>query len=109
DELLDTRNLYAEPDFAAMREDLRQRLADAEGDIERQMDIMRDFKHAYTFRFAVKDVIGELLLVKLSDYLSELADMILDLTLEMVWANLKSKHREQPRFAVIGYGKLGGK
>ncbi|PKO24734.1 MAG: bifunctional [glutamate--ammonia ligase]-adenylyl-L-tyrosine phosphorylase/[glutamate--ammonia-ligase] adenylyltransferase [Betaproteobacteria bacterium HGW-Betaproteobacteria-8] len=109
DELLDTRNLYAEPDFAAMREDLRQRLADVEGDVERQMDIMRDFKHAYTFRFAVKDVIGELLLVKLSDYLSELADMILELTLETVWANLKSRHREQPKFAVIGYGKLGGK
>jgi glutamate-ammonia-ligase adenylyltransferase len=109
DELLDTRNLYAEPDFAAMREDLRQRLADAEGDIERQMDVMRDFKHAYTFRFAVKDVIGELLLVKLSDYLSELADMILEQTLKTVWANLKSRHREQPRFAVIGYGKLGGK
>ncbi len=109
DELLDTRNLYAEPDFAAMREDLRQRLADAEGDIERQMDAMRDFKHAYTFRFAVKDVIGELLLVKLSDYLSELADMILELTLETVWTHLKSRHREQPKFAVIGYGKLGGK
>jgi len=109
DELLDTRNLYAEPDFVAMREDLRQRLADTEGDVERQMDVMRDFKHAYTFRFAVKDVIGELLLVKLSDYLSELADMILELTLETVWANLKSRHREQPKFAVIGYGKLGGK
>ncbi len=109
DELLDTRNLYAEPDFAGMREDLRQRLTDAEGDVERQMDIMRDFKHAYTFRFAVKDVIGELLLVKLSDYLSELADRILEQTLETVWANLKSKHREQPKFAVIGYGKLGGK
>ena len=109
DELLDTRNLYAEPDFAAMREDLRQRLVDTEGDVERQMDIMRDFKHAYTFRFAVKDVIGELVLVKLSDYLSELADMILELTLETVWANLKSRHREQPKFAVIGYGKLGGK
>ena len=70
---------------------------------------MRDFKHAYTFRFAVKDVIGELLLVKLSDYLSELADMILELTLETVWTHLKSRHREQPKFAVIGYGKLGGK
>lgn len=109
DELLDTRNLYAEPDFDVMREDLRQRLYEAEGDIERQMDIMRDFKHAYTFRFAVKDIIGELLLVKLSDYLSELADMILELTLETVWGYLKSRHREQPKFAVIGYGKLGGK
>ncbi|HEY8354096.1 MAG TPA: bifunctional [glutamate--ammonia ligase]-adenylyl-L-tyrosine phosphorylase/[glutamate--ammonia-ligase] adenylyltransferase [Methylophilaceae bacterium] len=109
DELLDTRNLYAEPDFASMREDLRQRLADCDGDVERQMDVMRDFKHAYTFRFAVKDVIGELMLVKLSDYLSELADMLLEQTLETVWDHLKAKHRDRPRFAVIGYGKLGGK
>ena len=29
--------------------------------------------------------------------------------LEASWAQLPSRHREQPRFAVIGYGKLGGK
>ncbi len=109
DELLDTRNLYADPDFAAMRTELNRRLEQATGDVERQMDIMRDFKHASTFRFAVKDVIGELLLVKLSDYLSELADLILQATIEKVWENLKVRHREQPKFAVIGYGKLGGK
>ncbi|CAG0958570.1 Bifunctional glutamine synthetase adenylyltransferase/adenylyl-removing enzyme [Methylophilaceae bacterium] len=109
DELLDTRNLYAEPDFAEMRTELYRRLADVPGDIERQMDIMRDFKHASIFRFAVKDVIGELTLEKLSDYLSELADLILQATIDTVWPNLKVKHRDQPKFAVIGYGKLGGK
>ncbi len=109
DELLDTRNLYAEPDFELMRAELRRRLADVPGDVERQMDIMRDFKHASTFRFAVKDVIGELTLERLSDYLSELADLILQTTIETVWPNLKTRHREQPRFAIIGYGKLGGK
>jgi [glutamine synthetase] adenylyltransferase / [glutamine synthetase]-adenylyl-L-tyrosine phosphorylase len=109
DELLDTRNLYAEPDFSAMRAELLRRLSDVPGDVERQMDIMRDFKHASTFRFAVKDVIGELTLERLSDYLSELADLILQTTIETVWPNLKIKHRDQPRFAIIGYGKLGGK
>lgn len=109
DELLDTRNLHAEPDFAAMRIELYRRLSDAEGDIERQMDLMRDFKHASTFRFAVKDVIGELPLVRLSDYLSALADLILEATMDTIWPTLKQRHQEQPRFAVIGYGKLGGK
>lgn len=109
DELLDVRDLRAEPDFAALRAELRTRLADAGGDVERQMDLMRDFKHASTFRFAVKDVIGELRLERLSDYLSELADIVLEATLETVWPTLKQKHRDQPRFAVIGYGKLGGK
>jgi glutamate-ammonia-ligase adenylyltransferase len=109
DELLDTRSLYAEPDFAVMRDELTRRMAEVKGDVERQMDIMRDFKHAATFRFAARDVIGELALERLSDYLSALADVILQVTIETVWPILRGRHRETPKFAVIGYGKLGGK
>ncbi|HEY8118063.1 MAG TPA: bifunctional [glutamate--ammonia ligase]-adenylyl-L-tyrosine phosphorylase/[glutamate--ammonia-ligase] adenylyltransferase [Methylophilaceae bacterium] len=109
DELLDTRNLYAAPDFIAMRAELKQRLSEVDGDVERQMDVMRHFKHAAVFRFAAKDVAGELPLRTLSDYLSELADLILQQTLETIWPILRGKHCEQPKFAVISYGKLGGK
>ena len=109
DELLDTNNLYAVPDFIAMRQELRRRLSEAEGDVERQMDVMRHFKHAAVFRFAAKDVAGDLPLQTLSDYLSELANLILEITLETIWPTLRGKHRETPKFAVIGYGKLGGK
>lgn len=109
DELLDTRSLYAAPDFVALRKDLLARLAEATGDIERQMDIMRHFKHANVFRFAVQDINGELALEKISDYLSDLADLILSVSLETIWPNVRGKHLEVPKFAVIGYGKLGGK
>ena len=109
DELLDTQHLYAVPDFGLMREDLKQRLAEVEGDVERQMDVMRHFKNAAVFRFAAKDVAGELPLETLSDYLSELANLILQVTLETVWPTLKGKHRDVPKFTVVGYGKLGGK
>jgi len=109
DELLDIRNLYAAPDFTAMRAELKQRLSEVEGDMERQMDVMRHFKHAAVFRFAAKDVAGELSPRTLSDYLSELANLILQITLETIWPGLRGKHREQPKFAVIGYGKLGGR
>lgn len=109
DELLDTRTLYAAPDFAALRLDLCERLADAMDDIERQMDIMRHFKHANVFRFAVQDINGELALETLSDYLSDLADLVLSVSLETIWPNVRGKHLESPKFAVIGYGKLGGK
>jgi [glutamine synthetase] adenylyltransferase / [glutamine synthetase]-adenylyl-L-tyrosine phosphorylase len=34
---------------------------------------------------------------------------VLDTTLRWAWALLKQRHREAPRFAVIAYGKLGGK
>lgn len=109
DELLDTRNLYAKPDFSAMYRELKQRLAENEGDIERQMDIMRHFKHAAVFRFAAQDIAGELRLEKLSDYLSALADMILQVTIEVIWPTIRGRHCEVPQFAIIGYGKLGGK
>ena len=109
DELLDTRTLYAEPDFDAMHSELRQRLQELDGDVERQMDAMRHFKHATTFRFAAQDIAGELPLRRLSDYLSALADLILQVTSETIWPDLRGRHREQPQFAVIGYGKLGGK
>lgn len=109
DELLDTRSLYAAPDFEALRKELLARLAESTGDIERQMDIMRHFKHANVFRFAVQDINGELALEKISDYLSDLADLILSVSLETIWPNVRGKHLDAPKFAVIGYGKLGGK
>lgn len=109
DELLDTRNLYAEPDFASLRRDLENRLQACGEDVEGKLDTLRHFKHAQTFRWAARDVAGGLPLETLSDYLSELADMILDAVLRHAWQGLRNRHRETPAFAVIGYGKLGGK
>ena len=109
DELLDTRTLYAAPDFVAMRADLVTRLSEFAGDIERQMDAMRHFKHANIFRFAAQDINGKLVLETLSDYLSALADLIVSVALETIWPNVRGKHLQAPKFAVIGYGKLGGK
>ncbi len=109
DELLDTRTLYAEPDFIVMREALETRLAAADNDVEQQMNLMRHFKHANVFRFAAQDINGELSPEKLSDYLSALADLILSVSLEKVWLNVRGKHLDVPKFSVIGYGKLGGK
>lgn len=109
DELLDVRTLHAAPDFVAMRAELLERLAEVTGDIERQMDVMRHFKHAYIFRFAVQDINGELQLETISDYLSALADLILSVALEIIWPNVRGRHLDVPKFAVIGYGKLGGK
>jgi glutamate-ammonia-ligase adenylyltransferase len=109
DELLDTRTLYAAPDFAQLAAELDRRVAEAEGDVERQMDVMRHFKHAHIFRFAAQDLAGDLPLETLSDYLSALADLILAAVLKVVWPSVRGKHRDTPAFAIIGYGKLGGK
>ena len=84
-------------------------MTDLNGDVEAQMDAMRHFKHAATLRFAAQDIAGKLTLETLSDYLSALADMILQVSLQTIWQSLSFKHTETPKFSVIGYGKLGGK
>jgi glutamate-ammonia-ligase adenylyltransferase len=38
-----------------------------------------------------------------------LTDIILDLAIPLCWRKIKTRHRDDPQFAVIGYGKLGGK
>jgi len=73
------------------------------------MDELRHFKQSETFRLLAQDLSGMWSVEKLSDQLSYLADLLLEQTLEMVWAGTPRKHREQPAFSVIAYGKLGGK
>jgi glutamate-ammonia-ligase adenylyltransferase len=73
------------------------------------MDILREIHHAQVFRLLVQDIAGLQTLEHLSDHLTELADTMLQTTLDLCWSKLKKRHREKPQFAVIGYGKLGGK
>jgi [glutamine synthetase] adenylyltransferase / [glutamine synthetase]-adenylyl-L-tyrosine phosphorylase len=108
DELLDARALYAAPDWTAATAQLRTQLDDAGGDTEKQMDLLRHFKHAHTMRLIAQDLSGELPLETLSDHLSDLACVVLREVLRLTWP-LRRAHRDTPRFAVVGYGKLGGK
>jgi glutamate-ammonia-ligase adenylyltransferase len=109
DELLDARVLLAEPDWESWRAELGRLLAGHAGDAERQMDVLRHFRHAQTFRLLAQDLAGRLTVERLADHLSALADVILAATLSEVWAYLEGRDATPPRFAVIGFGKLGGK
>lgn len=109
DELLDPRTLMAAPDWPLKRDELRARLAAFADDAEQQLDELRQFKQVETFRLLAQDLAGLWTVERLSDQLSLLADLLLDASLELVWAGLRQKHRDRPAFAVIAYGKLGGK
>jgi glutamate-ammonia-ligase adenylyltransferase len=109
DELLDTRELYDAPDWASLDAQLSARLTEHAGDTEREMDVLRQFQQAQTFHLLAMDLQGVLPLEKLSDHLSDLADMILRHTLQLCWRDSRKKHQEHPQFAIIAYGKLGGK
>jgi [glutamine synthetase] adenylyltransferase / [glutamine synthetase]-adenylyl-L-tyrosine phosphorylase len=114
DELLDDRVLYAPPDFALLERSISAQLAGAQDDTERRMNILREAHQAQVFRFLAQDLAGLLTVERLADHLSALADLLLELTLREVWRDLAkgkvaSTDAAVPPFAVISYGKLGGK
>ena len=109
DEFLDDSILHADPDWKEFALECHQRLEAFSGDTERQMDVLREQHHAQLFRLLAQDLDGVLGVERLADHLSALADVLVAATLSAVWQTLSSKHRDQPRFAVIAYGKLGGK
>jgi glutamate-ammonia-ligase adenylyltransferase len=108
DELIDPRQI-GEPDWAPLDGSLAATLAREDGNIEGQMDQLRHFRHSQTFRLLVLDLAGALTLERLSDHLSDLACLLLRHCLRLTWARLPTRHIDEPRFAVIAYGKLGGK
>ncbi|HEX9395113.1 MAG TPA: bifunctional [glutamate--ammonia ligase]-adenylyl-L-tyrosine phosphorylase/[glutamate--ammonia-ligase] adenylyltransferase [Burkholderiales bacterium] len=110
DELLDDRQLHAPFDIASFAATLKDALARFGDDTERCMNLMRELHQAQVFRLLAQDLAGLLTVERLSDHLSALADVVLETTLERVWTTFSGKHRQgAPHFAVIGYGKLGGK
>ncbi len=109
DELLDGRELDMAPDATAFASELHAQLAREGSDVERQMDLMREQHHTQVFRLLHQDLAGHWEVEAIGDHLSLLADIVLEETLSLCWSRLASRHRDAPAFAVIGYGKLGGK
>ena len=113
DELADARLMHGRFDRPAFIAEMDQRHAawHRAGELgeEALLDTLRRAHHAEVFRTLVRDVEGEITVEQVADDLSALADAVLDCTLRWSWANLRQRHREAPQFAVIAYGKLGGK
>ena len=80
-----------------------------EDDDETLLNLLRRAHHAETFRTLARDVERRITVEQVADDLSALADCVLRVTARWCWSRLKNKHRETPQFAIIGYGKLGGK
>lgn len=113
DELVDGREKefddYSPVDWTAWLEKLHRALELADGDQERQMNILRDAHHSAIFQLLIADLDGRFSVERLADQLSALADAVLQEVCELAWSSLATRHVDRPKFAVIGYGKLGGK
>ncbi|HSO59984.1 MAG TPA: bifunctional [glutamate--ammonia ligase]-adenylyl-L-tyrosine phosphorylase/[glutamate--ammonia-ligase] adenylyltransferase, partial [Desulfobacterales bacterium] len=119
DELLDSRTLYRPPDRDALAADIRRRLAQAPADdLESQIEELCIFKQSNVLRVAAADVTGRLPLMRVSDFLSDIAEIAVNAVVDLAWDHLVERHGTpvcrldgrpcERGFAVIAYGKLGG-
>ncbi|HUQ53378.1 MAG TPA: bifunctional [glutamate--ammonia ligase]-adenylyl-L-tyrosine phosphorylase/[glutamate--ammonia-ligase] adenylyltransferase, partial [Gammaproteobacteria bacterium] len=135
DELLDNRVFETPPsreELAALLERLTEGVG--EGDVEAMLDAIRVFQRTAIFRIAVADRSGSLPLMKVSDRLTDTAELVLDYSLRAARRELVAKYGtprcgppppvgdyqgaspvgdyqgalREAGFAVIGYGKLAG-
>ncbi|OYQ38791.1 bifunctional glutamine synthetase adenylyltransferase/deadenyltransferase [Rhodoferax sp. TH121] len=113
DELASNAILEERFDPVAFEDDLERRLralqGSAEDDDEALLNLLRRAHHAEVFRILTRDVEGRLTVEQVADDLSALAEAVLRTTTRWCWSRLKTRHREEPQFAIIAYGKLGGK
>ncbi|PIE20585.1 MAG: bifunctional [glutamate--ammonia ligase]-adenylyl-L-tyrosine phosphorylase/[glutamate--ammonia-ligase] adenylyltransferase [Neptuniibacter caesariensis] len=118
DELIDPASLYSPPNKEQLSSELRQQLLRIpEEDTEQLMDALRYFKSAHSLKVAASEITGALPLMKVSDYLTWTAEVILEAVIDIAWRILTEKHGSpqksagvpcNPDFIVIGYGKMGG-
>jgi glutamate-ammonia-ligase adenylyltransferase len=120
DELLDERVFETTPTRAEFEQDLRARMAGADAEEpEQQVDLLRQFQRAAVFRVAVPDLTGRLPVMKVSDRLTDIAELIVSEALDLSWGQIVARHGT-PRYGadasslqdaglvVVAYGKFGG-
>jgi [glutamine synthetase] adenylyltransferase / [glutamine synthetase]-adenylyl-L-tyrosine phosphorylase len=117
-ELLDAKRLYLPINYQQLKEQLSDQLSAVDVDeLEHILNVLRRFKRRHELRVAAADVSGVLPVMKVSDYLTDIAVVILQQVLKIAWRELIAKYgyplqkngkRCTTNFAIVAYGKLGG-
>ena len=120
DELIDAKafdELPSRPSFVLELAARTERLpAD---DPERQVEALRQFQKVAVFTVALADLTGRLPLMKVSDRLTDIAELIVQCCMDLAWQQMieiygvpycgeDEANLREVRIAVAGYGKLGG-
>ena len=105
-------------DKRKLQHELQVQLQNVANDEELELDVLRQFKRAQTIVIATAEIAQEIDTNKVSRYLSELADILLQAAYELSLKSLIKKYSEpqcvvdhelfSPALSIIGYGKLGG-
>lgn len=106
---LSTSASYEDINFPEQQAYILNQLRMFAGDTEQQMNLLREFHQKILFKIACEDVVNNILLTRVSTLLSALADIILQVVIQVVWDSLPYRHCESPHFAIIAYGKYGSR
>jgi [glutamine synthetase] adenylyltransferase / [glutamine synthetase]-adenylyl-L-tyrosine phosphorylase len=119
DELVDERLLSELPDRAELARELSATMEQlGEEDQERQVEVLCHFQRAAVFRIAVADLTGRLPVMRVSDRLTEIAELIVGRAIDLAWRQITAQfgvphcgeggQRRAVTICAVGYGKLGG-
>ena len=120
DELIDSKALEELPSRAGFERQLAARIERVPSEEpERQVEALRQFQKVAVFNVALADVTGRLPLMRVSDRLTDIAELILECCMGLAWVQMTrthgvpfcgpdEAHARVVRVAVAGYGKLGG-
>ncbi|MGA8094551.1 MAG: bifunctional [glutamate--ammonia ligase]-adenylyl-L-tyrosine phosphorylase/[glutamate--ammonia-ligase] adenylyltransferase [Steroidobacteraceae bacterium] len=119
DELVDERLLSELPDRQALVRELQAAMEQLrDEDPERQVEALCHFQRAAVFRIAVADLTGRLPVMRVSDRLTDIAELILGRAVDLAWRQITAQfgvphcgeggQRRPVSLCAVGYGKLGG-
>ncbi|MEP6545832.1 MAG: bifunctional [glutamate--ammonia ligase]-adenylyl-L-tyrosine phosphorylase/[glutamate--ammonia-ligase] adenylyltransferase [Gammaproteobacteria bacterium] len=120
DELIDPKAFAEMPSRASFVTELAARTERMPADDpERQVEALRQFQKVAVFSVALADQTGRLPLMKVSDRLTDIAELIVQCCMDLAWQQMTDTYGipvcgdrqgdlRQVRVAVAAYGKLGG-
>lgn len=120
DELIDPNAFDELPSRASFQRELDARTERLPADDpERQVEALRQFQKAAVFSVAFADLTGRMPLMKVSDRLTDIAELIVERCMNLAWGQMtqtygiphcgdRGKEPRAVKVAVAGYGKLGG-
>ena len=119
DELVDERLQSQLPGRQALERELQAAMEQLDdGDPQRQVEALCHFQRAAVFRIAVADLTGRLPVMRVSDRLTEIAELIIGRAIELAWRQITAQfgvphcgegaQRRPVNICAVGYGKLGG-
>jgi [glutamine synthetase] adenylyltransferase / [glutamine synthetase]-adenylyl-L-tyrosine phosphorylase len=119
DELLDESSGGLPSPRAELEREIHARLTHlVDDEPERQVEVLRQFQRAAVFRVAMGDLTAKIPLMRVSDFLTEIAEIIIEQAMQLAWIQMTAQFgrpmsgvgdkRREVKICAVGYGKLGG-